>query len=64
MYHTTLLMSGYVVSVIVSHVSTAKGDTSLLCSAGDERWSGVLSSIVRSVDRFFLQFRYFICGAR
>ena len=37
------------VSVIVSGVSTAKRDACLLCSAGAERWSGVLSSVVRSV---------------
>ena len=36
-------------SVIVSGVSTAKRDACLLCSAGAERWSGVVSSVVRSV---------------
>ena len=36
-------------SVIVSGVSTAKRDACLRCSAGAERWSGVLSSVVRSV---------------
>ena len=36
-------------SVIVSGVSTAKRDACRLCSGGAERWSGVLSSVVRSV---------------
>ena len=43
------LRGSYVLSVIVSGVSTTKVNACLLCSAGAEMWSGVLSSVVRSV---------------
>ena len=57
------LRGSYVLSVIVSGVSTAKGNACLLCSAGAERWSGVLSSVARSVYSFLLQFHYLTVGS-
>ena len=52
------LRGSYIISVIVSGVSTAKGNACLLCSAGAERWSGVLSSVVRPVYSILLHFHY------
>ena len=57
------LRGSYVLSVIVSGVSTAKGNACLLFSAGAERWSGVLSSVVGSVYRFLLHFHYLTVGS-
>ena len=57
------LRGSYVLPVIVSGVYTAKGNACLLCSAGAERWSGVLSSVVRSVYSFLLQFHYLTVGS-
>ena len=36
---------------------------SLFCSAVAERWLGVLSSVVRSVYSFLLQFHYLTVGS-
>ena len=51
---------GYVLSVIVSGVSTAKGDACLLCSAETGRWSGVLSSVFRTVYVSFTVSLYYM----
>ena len=56
----TVTRGSYILSVIISGVSTAKGNACLLCSVGAERLSGVLSSVVRSVYSFLLHFHYII----